>query len=241
MKVSLVCIAKNEDKYIDEWIDYHLKIGFHHIFIYQNNWSYVINNSNVTTIPFDGDAQQLNSYNDFITKYHTKYDWGGFFDVDEFLVLKRHNNVVDFIKDYESYDNIAINWVFFGDNNLDFNGDYSVVKRFTKRESKPDKHIKIISKIKPEIKFINPHFTNVKWVDCKYKMGHGPFNLQGDIETVQLNHYFCKTRIEFQNKLNRGRADIKGGRYDSLIFDVNNYNEVTDYSAHNFLYQKRET
>ena len=38
MKTALVCIAKNEDHYIDEWIEYYLKLGIDHIFIYQNDF-----------------------------------------------------------------------------------------------------------------------------------------------------------------------------------------------------------
>lgn len=34
MKSAIVCIAKNEDHYIDEWIKYHLKLGFAKIFVY---------------------------------------------------------------------------------------------------------------------------------------------------------------------------------------------------------------
>ena len=34
MKIALVCLAKNEDFYIDEWIKYHTKLGFDHIYIY---------------------------------------------------------------------------------------------------------------------------------------------------------------------------------------------------------------
>ena len=40
MRTALVCIAKNEDNYLDEWIKYHLKLGFSEIFVYQNNWRY---------------------------------------------------------------------------------------------------------------------------------------------------------------------------------------------------------
>ena len=44
MKIALVCIAKNEDNYIHEWINYHLKLEFDSIFIYENDWeSNVIN------------------------------------------------------------------------------------------------------------------------------------------------------------------------------------------------------
>ena len=42
MKIALVCIAKNEDDYIEEWVNYHLKLGFSKIFIYENNWRCVL-------------------------------------------------------------------------------------------------------------------------------------------------------------------------------------------------------
>ena len=34
MKTALVCIAKDEDNYIDEWLKYHLKLGFSNIYVY---------------------------------------------------------------------------------------------------------------------------------------------------------------------------------------------------------------
>ena len=39
-KTALACIAKNEDMYIDEWIEYHLKIGFDKIFIFCDYWKH---------------------------------------------------------------------------------------------------------------------------------------------------------------------------------------------------------
>ena len=38
MNVALVCVAKNEDNYIQEWIDYNKKLGFDDIIIYQNDY-----------------------------------------------------------------------------------------------------------------------------------------------------------------------------------------------------------
>lgn len=37
MKIAIVSIAKNENLYIKDWIDYHLKLGFDDIYIYDNN------------------------------------------------------------------------------------------------------------------------------------------------------------------------------------------------------------
>ena len=55
MNVALVCIAKNEDNYIEEWVNYHLKLGFDKIFIYQNDWRTSLENERVEKIEFDGD------------------------------------------------------------------------------------------------------------------------------------------------------------------------------------------
>lgn len=40
MTNAVVCIAKNEDLYIDEWLLYHFKLGFGRAWVYQNDWRY---------------------------------------------------------------------------------------------------------------------------------------------------------------------------------------------------------
>jgi hypothetical protein len=58
MKVTLVCIVKNEDNYILEWINYHLKLGFDDVFIYENNWVSNLKLENVYTITLDGETKK---------------------------------------------------------------------------------------------------------------------------------------------------------------------------------------
>ena len=87
MKKSLVCIAKSEDLYIDEWIEYHQSLGFDEVFVYQNNWRYSGDKSkfkNVHWIEFDGDCKQLAAYNDWLVNKSDGFSWAAFFDVDEF-------------------------------------------------------------------------------------------------------------------------------------------------------------
>ena len=54
MKVALVCIAKNEDNYIEEWVLYHKKLGFDRIFIYENDWKCNLEYPFLTKVPFPG-------------------------------------------------------------------------------------------------------------------------------------------------------------------------------------------
>ena len=37
MKSAICAIARNECEYLEEWITYHLDLGFTHIFLYDNN------------------------------------------------------------------------------------------------------------------------------------------------------------------------------------------------------------
>lgn len=235
MKVALVCIAKNEENYIYEWINYHLKIGFDHIFIYKNNWYYDIKHDKVTTIQFDGINMQTRAYGHFIDSNDEKYDWAAFFDVDEFLVLNKHENVKEFISDNVDANSIAINWVMFGDNNLSevIDNNYSVLKRFTKRQKICDIHIKHICKLEKDLFFLTPHEINKVWKSPEGIAGTGPRNNRGSDSIAQLNHYYCKTRKEFEQKLKNGRADndpriLPNNERNWLHFERYNKNEIED-------------
>jgi hypothetical protein len=236
MNVGLVCIAKDEDKYIDEWIKYHLKLGFDKIIIYQNDWDFVIDQPNVITKQVSGKRIQTLTYNECVKESIGVYDWLAFFDCDEFLVLKKHNNVKLFLNDYNNYDAIGINWVFFGDNNLNDinNQNYSVIERFYSRQLSVNSHIKTILKPSIECRMVSPHHQNLKWVDTSYNLNTGPFNKNPVDDIAQLNHYFCKTKEEFIVKVERGRAD-NGNKRQLSDFNSHNFNEIEDKLAHNFL------
>lgn len=235
MNVALVCVAKNEDNYIQEWIDYNKKLGFDDIIIYQNDWRTSIDEPNVIKVEFDGINQQINSYNHFIKNNYGLYDWVAFFDVDEFLVLKKHKNIKEFISEYSEYNAIGINWFLFGNNGLDkVNGEYSVLKRFTKRQSQVNQHIKCIINYRKDF-IMTVHNPLFPWVDTNKVVRSGPFNPDGPTDVAQLNHYFCKTQEEFVKKCNRGRADTFTKRNFSE-FTGHNFNDIEDLNAYKFLY-----
>lgn len=236
MKVALVCIAKNEDSYIDEWIAYNKKLGFDDIFIYQNNWRWSGESENVNKIEIDGINKQREAYNGFIRNNHSKYDWAAFFDIDEFLVLKKHDDIKSFLLDYEEFPAVGINWILFGDNgHKTIDGDYSVVKRFTKRQEGVNQHVKCIVKLSP-IVYMDIHNPNSSWVDTHKRINRGPFTKIHTDDIAQLNHYFCKTQEEFQMKCDRGRADTPNSKRSMVEFEPHNINDIEDLLAYNFLY-----
>jgi hypothetical protein len=237
-RIALVCIAKDEDRYIQEWIDYHFKLGVDDIFIYEHDWRCGLKQNRVHKIPFDGPSRHTLAYNDWLFRRAEEFDWVIFLDVDEFLVLKQHGNIRQFLHEYgnipDSVDAIAVNWMMFGDNN-DAVSEGSVRERFTRRGAYPDRHIQVIMRLNGNRMMMSPHHPFGFWIDTGGRVGWGQNNFNGDCDVIQVNHYFCKSKQEYaEKKLNQERADCNMVR-SFEEFDFYNQNEVEDYTALNFL------
>jgi hypothetical protein len=253
MKSALVCIAKNEDCYIDEWLKYHLKLGFNTVFVYQNNWRYAGDKAQyddrVKWIEFDGEAMQMKAYNDFIDNRRAGFDFAAFWDVDEFLCLKKFSSLDEFLSNYSDCYGVGVSWRVFGDNGLScvYDGNYSLLNRFTRCQKTLDRHVKTILNMNMTgnmFHFVNPHFVDVS---VKYNVIvdvdrtcfiHGPWNYGCKCESAQLNHYHSKTWPEFQEKMLRGKADTPlsypGYNYLSSDFMLHNFSEIEDLTAREF-------
>jgi len=238
MKTALIAIAKNEDHYIDEWVDYHRLIGFDDVFVYMNDWRLPHDIDHVTGIPFDGPAKQMPAYTDWLQNRSEGYDWAAFFDIDEFL--NTHGKDLKYILGYFSeYPAIGVNWRIFGDSGMTIveNGNYSVLGRFTKCEACLNKHVKSIVNInlypKPSSFTCNPHIPDNGILDLCGKSSACALTEPVENPCMELNHYFCKTIEEFVNtKAVRGRSDcVMDGKPDhanrtKADFDGANKNEI---------------
>jgi hypothetical protein len=160
MRVALVVVAKSEDYYLDEWLDYNHKIGFDKIIMYQNDWRTDIERPFLEKRVWDGKSVQLPIYNSFLDT-DTEYDWVAFFDCDEFLVLRKHDNVKDFINDYKDKTNvIGLNWYFYGSFGLRTRTSNSLLRMFSNRNKNVDQHVKVMVNTKSGQRMNLPHNTN---------------------------------------------------------------------------------
>jgi hypothetical protein len=262
-KIALVTMAKDEDFYLQEWIDYHLKLGFDDIYIFQNNWRFKnkINHNQVhfmewdvdSTIPIEGQAtwewnRHSKCYSKFGKDYHSKYEWAAFIDVDCFLVLKQTDDVKTFIADYDniSQPQLVINFAFFGDNGHEtFNeNNTSVLERFTKRWDKPytDSYYQFLPICKLHENFCchSIHFVNGEWIDVDGYVGTGRAKSDRPIsfDKAQLNHYYTKTFPEWLMKLDKTRAEGDWMKNPYEAFFTHNFNDVEDLYALNFYKNK---
>lgn len=110
--------VKDENEYLDEWVQYNLALGFDHIVIYDNGSAVPVINQwgkRVTVLresrEFEGSAED-NCHNDTIKNF--KAEWVARIDVDEFIVLKQHACIGDLLEDYKPYGGLGLNWRIFG-------------------------------------------------------------------------------------------------------------------------------
>lgn len=251
MKTALVCIAKNEENYIEEWLRYNIKLGFNHIFIFQNDWIAnipidIIEKNIVTCIDwptatykhsYNDINPQLAAYNFFIEKFYHEYDWAAFFDVDEFLLLK-NATLDEFLFKYSACNAISIFWRLFGDNKLKQpNETYSCINRFVRSAAVPCNNTK--NKIKTIVNL---------------KKSKNTIHIIGHITSpilptyinpceAELAHYMVKTWPEFLQR-RTGKENFFYGKRDAFeksdiislkkFFDGKNKNDIENYSVFNF-------
>ena len=145
MKVAICAVAKNENTYIDEWVRYHIDLGYDRIYLFDNN---------DPKTPFVGDSispeyrdrveiiavqgnyrsRQFAIYNRWLQEYSDGWDWCSFIDIDEFIVTSK-GNIKDLLSTMPDECNFMIlSWQIYGDDGV-VEGDESqpVRSRFVKR------------------------------------------------------------------------------------------------------------
>lgn len=230
--INCICaIAKNEERYIKEWVDYHLWLGFDKIYIYDNNDINDYSLYAILAIPEYRDkveiidcrgkkGYQLDAYNDFIKNRRYNVDWAAFIDCDEFITLVGVN-LYEFLNSNIFGNIILLNWMMYGTNGLKFYENKPVQLRF-KRPKYPldydtNKHVKSIIRLNSTngINCIfdnNPHCPTVP-EDTSVSNALGlkilPYHHSEYVihERAFIRHYYTKSLQEWREKVDRGTAD----------------------------------
>ena len=215
MKAVICAIAKFEYNYIKEWVDYHLKLGFDKIIIYDNNdidgerydelLSEFIERGQVELRDVRGKrAMQRVVYNEF---YHEgDFDWVAIIDIDEFISPNRakYKNIKEFIEKNSEADAIYLYWQTYGDAGKCTASIVPALKRFVvpaNKNSLIDNALKrqnawgksIIKKGLP-VEYLHEHFitnpNNLHYVDSNGN-DVSPYLFYPDEKYVESTYHQC--------------------------------------------------
>lgn len=255
--LSIAVIAKNEAPYIKEWIEFHKLIGVDRIYFYDNESD---DNTKEIIKPYiedgfvvyhyvKGRGKQIQVYQDAIFRYKNNTFWLAIIDMDEFIVPVEKDNIKDFLKSYEKYPGIAINWLIFDSNGHKTKPDKLVIESYTKISKIPPRELTIKSIINPKkVDFItSPHFAFFKNselpVNEEYvknpEDGYAHKTKARSVNKVQINHYQIKSLEEYEKRLKLGRADTDEVKYPSTEY-LNFEHPVENLTIQRFLPKLRK-
>lgn len=227
---AIVAIAKNESRYIREWVLYHVAIGANRIVVYDNDstddTADVVNELSkrypVQLVPWPSVVRKSSQRSAYANSLSLVKDceWALFIDIDEFVVPWGYDDFGAFVKAIpESATVVGINWRIFGSSGLIDDNYGSVLKSFVRcsREGwSNNRHIKSMARI-AAIQEVKIHEINVNFGD-KVNTIFEPLVIEGEGRTkvpvyggVQINHYQTKTRNEFIARMEKGNANFFPG------------------------------
>lgn len=229
MKTAICLIIKDENDYLEEWLNYHRLIGFDHFFIYDNlsvvPISKTLSNETDVTIKLWVDneiASQCRAYED-CCKNNSDFDYIAFIDTDEFIMLNGYNSVKEFLTSIDKeFSAVALSWRNYGQPSPYFAEKTTMLNYVYYHE---DFHVKCIANPKKVITFPTPHAPQING-NCINELGdivNGPWSNHTS-KNIWIKHIWTRSKNEFVEKINRGSGD-KIFRSRSII-DFINYNDA---------------
>ena len=235
-----VFVRCKDEKNMEEFMNYYYNIvGVDYIVIFDHN-----SNPSITTITSNFNnipktkyevitldsigLPNTTNYNTFDGKFDKSIlpilkknmDYCLYVDTDEYLHMAKFKNIKDIIEYYSPFDQLSIQWVLFGNNNLLTNGNGSkLLPAFTKSNNKYNKHSKSLCKLSTVSNNTNPHYfdgpKNIKNIFNKntklLPVNNDMSKMVVDNNYIYLAHYMVQDTTSFFTRryLNNSSVRLK--------------------------------
>lgn len=261
-ELSIFAIFQNEGPYLQEWIEFHKLLGVEHFYLYNNNsqddyldkLAPYINNGEVELIqwPFESENERswvpihCKAYEDAIerSKFQTKWLIG--IDLDEFIFPLDEPDLISFLKDYEQFGTICVNWQTYGTSNMDCIPDNcTMIETLLYRApTYYPMNFYVKSIVKPELvvscsnsHYVNllPGYVNINPDKNRFRGAKSPYLC---LDKIRINHYWSRDNYYLHHvKIPRQK---KWGKKSEVIFkQVEDMNQVKDTTILKFVPQLR--
>jgi hypothetical protein len=222
LKLAVAAIVKNEEAYLSEWMEFHAMLGVEQFAIYDNDST----DSTATIVDayvrkglavrypwpsLQGWPSQKAAYAHATMTLRQQVRWLAFLDIDEFLFPQEGRSLVETLAESEAFAAVRVNWRNFGHGGHRRKPPGPVIASYRHRmEGEPAsgflrrKLLKVKTIADPcRITEIDVHSPAVEGLETS---GGG----------LLLNHYFTRSREEFDAKVARGASYKRSGKQAAL-------------------------
>ena len=241
--LAVCAIAKDEGPYFKEWIEWHLRQGVDHFYIYDNESSDgtreilqpYIDSGVVEYKYWPGHRRQLAAYDDCLEHYRLASRWIAFIDLDEFIVPVKDASIPAFLERFEAFAAVEINWLVYGSGGHKTKSPGTMMERF-RFHSLPghrlNRHVKSIVNPREVFTMIGCH--EAAKISGSIADSHGQpvtknfREREPQQDIIRINHYAVRSYEEFLEKQARGRASGTQKTVRSEYFEQYDLNDIED-------------
>lgn len=235
--LSIGAVARNEAKYLAEWIEFHLLQGVEHFYIIEGGSTDATvailsryQKAGIVTYLSDPKytlATQMYCYDIILEQYGLDSEWIAFIDVDEFLYAY-NSSLPSFLNPLDC-SALAVHWKMYGSNGELLYTPGLTIERFPSRAIKINQHVKSI--VRPSCTLRaggNPHiFKTIGRVIDENELvlpAEYALSLPATASLITINHYHTKTHEEY---VDRRDGRISEARIEET-FKAHDTNELLD-------------
>jgi hypothetical protein len=203
--------VRDDNDYLDEWVTYHLGIGFEHIVMYDHKSVVPVENiwgDKVSVVRSDRDSIfEPEYFNQTTLRTHKSY-WMAMLDVDEFIVLFESKNINEFLKPFEEFAALGLPWSMYGSSGHITKPNGRVTDNYLWRRPDEPMWIKSIINTQYCTSICDPHRGEYgrSAVNEMREYINGPV-CDSPRAFIKINHYFTRSYEEWVKKVERGTGN----------------------------------
>lgn len=205
MRLEICAIIKNEARYIEEWLEYHLYIGFDKIWLYDNGSEDDLAGAiakfdcvEVVKWPERGE-QQRTAYQDYLRKNQNSDVWTAFIDADEFIFDASGIGIKNYLSRLPPRCGaVEMPWIIFDCNHHETRPEGLVIENYTRAHSiSPQENVKTICRPRHVVidELRSPHVFNYQ---------PGCLAMFATRDDFPLFHYMLRSKEDVVLKVSRG-------------------------------------
>jgi hypothetical protein len=244
--LSIWCLYQDEAPYLREWIEFHRLMGVERFFLYDH---FSADDHRTALAPYldDGtvvlhdwpiDPGQVEAANHCIEHHRDESRWIAFIDADEFLFSPTGRRLPEVLADYEQYPAVVINGATFGNSGHELPPDGLVIENYLSRTDNPKSNGYKKSIVDPA-RVVRCRgglwdFSEGQSVNENKEPSDGRADTSYvSFSNLRINHYHTRSRIEYERKVAKPRADqrgvrtIKPGGRESVLSALNEIHDDT--------------
>ncbi len=214
MGVIISTIVRDDETYIDEWIEYHSSIGFDHFVIYDHKSKIPVQpkwGKKVTVYRTERtDPHKPNILHNHTLKEH-KCRWLSLLDVDEFIVLPENKNIHELLEDYKDFGGLCLNYQIYGSSGHKKRPEGNVKDNYVWCTNSwlTSNIVKSILNTRYTISIFNQHAAHTKKpiVTEEYKIWDGQTMIATPRKRGRINHYYTRSFEEWKRKVEMGNRE----------------------------------